>query len=119
MDRPNAAGERWWRDGNQLRAEAWHTGEHGQELDERLTIEARGDELVYIAEVVGKAGSPTEFLLTQQSAGVVAFENRAHLRPWRIEYVSNSALLLARVHFAAAGGQKSKVLEIPFARPDK
>lgn len=52
---------------------------------EYLRIEARGDDLVYLASPLGR-DPPTEFRASDRGPTWIAFENPAHDYPQRIEY---------------------------------
>jgi hypothetical protein len=71
---------------------------------ELLTIERRGDDLVYVARPSGRGA--TEFTLTDSGPGYVVFANPAHDFPKRICYRLENDDLRATIDDGTDGGKQ-------------
>ena len=103
LDTPTAGGERWWLDGEELRGEAWIQDGPRRLLRERLSIRIEDGQVVYVPEPTGAQPPWVRFPMVELARRAVAFENRAHGHPWRIQYVTTATGMEARVFFEDPG----------------
>lgn len=94
-------------------------------FEEKLAIEADGDEVFYVAEVPGNA-APVRFRLVGQGAGSAVFENPGHDFPKRIAYRADGDRLEATIsgngrsnafHFKRVPDPGSKATAATHTRP--
>lgn len=103
LNAQSASGERWWMDGDELRGETWIQDGPRRLLLERLAIRIEDDRVVYAPEPLNSKPPYATFPLAELGRRAVAFENREHGHPWRIQYTTTATGMEARVFFKDPG----------------
>jgi hypothetical protein len=104
LDSPRPRGELWWRDGTELRGEAWFEEDQRRLREQRFAIRVEGPDVVFVAEPRASGQPFVRYRLVEQERRAAVFENRGDARLQRIVYRLGPASLDVELHPRAGSG---------------